>query len=59
MCPVCKSKNLGCNSRSNSLMGPGYRTWTVSYYCKDCGVVLNREVMEKKYPKLKDLKDDF
>jgi len=57
-CPVCKTKQSGrvVKRDSNSIIGPGSRSWVTEEYlvCGKCGVMfkdLNKPENEPKYPK--------
>lgn len=38
ICPICNANKYTEISRSNGIMGPGSKSWTIGYICKGCFV---------------------
>lgn len=39
-CPVCGSSDIGEIRGNNGVCGPGYYSYAITSYCKNCGVKL-------------------
>jgi hypothetical protein len=40
-CPVCGSKEIESQYKSNGIDGPGYQQWITHEICQNCGVMLS------------------